>query len=359
MSKLGTEKIISGYSTKPVLGLSPSQSTSVKSTSVKSTSVQSLEAPMPQFDEYTRISPVGTVIDLSKVNIPENDNRQINTVNDFLTQYQVRESKEAIPFDRFANEESDTGYYGLFQRLFEFSDTTRVEFKGEFKGLSIQAQVCCNWSFKHGQILSVYNHWALQNLLSDYPKLYTAFVTQKVLIQVTRPIRCFCHNKPEGMNDYYKFRRITPEGKKAIEERKVDELKTMFDYLERLGGKISFRSLPHFVQYEDGLAFCDCVKMKVKGGCDYSEKEVCLVYNESEYPAHHKIRNFLLYVIHKSLHTCGCIDARYSEILKGMDGLSSLQNTYHSIDDYITYTLGVPDLSLWSQYRDIVYNQSL
>lgn len=282
--------------------------------------------------------------------------RKIETVNDFLTQYRWRGQKDPIPYDRYTETTRDTGYYGLYLRLFRFSDQITVEFEGEFKGKSFAVEKSLNWSFNQGLILSVYNHFALQRFLPNYPRLYSAFVTPEELIQIK--------DVPGILPGTQEINKLP------------DLVSTAFDYFEQLDGKLRLLSLPKFCIYhrtligeeargeekdqeqevEYSYAFDDDVKMEVVGGCIHSSEEVCLTYQENTFSAYQKVRNFLLFIIH--LYLCGCLPERYRQLLTGFDGLESLQNSFISIDNYITLTHGfVPEGEekvYWERYREII-----
>lgn len=200
--------------------------------------------------------------------------------------------------------------------MFTLNDwTTTVEF-GRYKGVEIQARIESNWSFNHGIVLGVYNHWAIQSHLTSrgisYPKLFVAFATPGFIHIVTTPPTITVHN--------------------------MDTLRTVTRIFEVFGKNLIFNSIPKIATYQDGVGFDLNCRLLVKDGCEESDAHVCTRFTKGsslDPDYSRRVVNFYLYLINAHKETPGVFDDVVKALILTPDFLLGTQNTYFSIVNII------------------------
>lgn len=196
---------------------------------------------------------------------------RVKTIEDFLGFYQGG----VIPIVDDASESDDTGIYGVYIRHFLLCNRDGCKEatleNGMFEGKHVRVDVYRGDSFlrvdKHsrgdlvrGRVQGIYNHWAIQKLVPEYPKVYIAFAHRHEFIRIS-----------DARLD------LSTEEKLQHAEWTLSKLYQLFDALR---GKVAFLSLPGILYYQKkdgtaGIYFRHPENLRVVGGCTTTHAYSC------------------------------------------------------------------------------------
>ena len=235
-----------------------------------------------------------------------------------------------IPILDESSEYDDIGMYGVFLRAFyhphysgyrSVSELNGTQWKidtGRYQGKTIRIDIYPRGDMRNGRARGIYNHWAIQKIVEDYPRIFVAFARREQTFKLS-----------EGRLD------LTRQEKY---QRIPQTILQLYQLMDQLRGKIDVLALPGILYTENGIYFRHPEKLRIEGGCDQTSDMVCTYYTSTVDNKDLRIPflAMICHLWHKHKHpkTLEVITALHPKLVGDLPYVADLLLSYRAYLDY-------------------------